>query len=58
MLRRSAPPLHAGAITIEDGGEVTIEIRPGEDSYEASEQNGIESLSYGPRGGSFVIVTD
>jgi hypothetical protein len=50
--------VHAGAITIEDGGEVTIEIRPGEESYEASEQNGIESQSYGPWGGSFVIVTD
>ncbi len=50
--------VHAGAITVEDGGEVTIEIAPGEDSYEASEQNGIESSPYGPWGGSFVVVTD
>ncbi len=50
--------VHAGAITFEDGGEVTIEIAPGEESYEASEQNGIESSSYGPWGGSFVVVTD
>jgi hypothetical protein len=49
--------VHAGAITVEDGGEVTIEIRPGEESYGASEQNGIESLSYGPWSGSFVVVT-
>lgn len=50
--------VHAGAITVEDGGEVTIEMLPGEDSYEASERNGIESSSYGPWGGSFAVVTD
>src|SRR5688500_3362478 len=50
--------VHAGAITVEDGGEVTIEMLPGEDSYEASEQNGTESSSYGPWGGSFAVVTD
>lgn len=50
--------VHAGAITVEDGGDVTIEIAPGEESYDASEQNGIESSSYGPWGGSFVVVTD
>ena len=50
--------VHAGAITVDDGGEVTIEIAPGEDSYDASERNGILSLEYGPWGGSFVIVTD
>jgi hypothetical protein len=50
--------VHAGAITVEDGGQVTIEILPGQDSYVASEQNGIESSSYGPWGGSFSVVTD
>lgn len=50
--------VHVGAITIDDGGEVTIEIRAGEDSYESSERNGVESLPYGPWGGSFVIVED
>jgi hypothetical protein len=50
--------VHAGAITVEDGGEVTIEITAGEDSYEGTEQNGIESFDYGPWGGSFSIVTD
>jgi ABC-type transport system substrate-binding protein len=50
--------VHAGAITVEDGGEVTIEIRPGQDSYVGSEQNGIESSPYGPWGGSFAVVTD
>ena len=37
---------------------VTIEITAGEDSYEGTEQNDIESLDYGPWGGSFTIVTD
>jgi LCCL domain len=50
--------VHAGVITVEDGGEVTIEIAPGEESYEGTEQNGIESSPYGPWGGSFVVVTD
>ncbi len=50
--------VHAGAITVDGGGEVTIEIAPGEDSYESSEQNGIESSSYGPWGGSFIVVTN
>ena len=50
--------VHTGVITVEDGGEVTIEIAPGEDSYEGTEQNGIESSPYGPWGGSFVVVTD
>jgi ABC-type transport system substrate-binding protein len=50
--------VHAGAITVEDGGEVTIEIRPGQDSYEGTERNGIETSHYGPWGGSFAVVTD
>ena len=48
--------VHAGAITLEDGGTVTIEIRAGEDEYEDSERNGIESLSYPAWGGSFVVI--
>jgi hypothetical protein len=50
--------VHAGAITLDEGGEVTIEITAGEDSYEGTEQNGVESLDYGPWGGSFIIVSD
>jgi hypothetical protein len=50
--------VHAGVITVEDGGEVTIEIAPGEESYEGTEQNGVESNPYGPWGGSFIVVTD
>lgn len=50
--------VHAGVITIEDGGRVTIEMRPGQDSYDATERNGIETRSYPEWGGSYVIVTD
>jgi hypothetical protein len=50
--------VHAGAITLEEGGEVTIEMAPGEDAYEASEENGVESLPYGAWGGSFIVVND
>jgi hypothetical protein len=50
--------VHAGLITLDEGGAVTIEIRPGEESYEATERNGIPSLSYGSWGGSFVFIDD
>ena len=50
--------VHAGVITVDEGGEVTIEMAPGEESYEASEQNGVQSLEYGPWGGSFVVIDD
>lgn len=48
--------VHAGAITFEEGGTVTIEIRPGEGSYEGSERNGVTSATWGLWNGSFVIV--
>ena len=50
--------VHVGLITLEEGGTVTIEIRPGEDSYESSERNGIETSPYPAWGGSFVVVDD
>jgi molecular chaperone DnaK len=50
--------VHAGAITVEDGGRVTIEIRPGETAYEGSSRNGIDSADWGSWHGSFVVVTD
>jgi hypothetical protein len=50
--------VYAGLITLDEGGAVTIEIRPGEESYEATERNGIPSLSYGSWGGSFVFIDD
>lgn len=49
--------VHAGAITLEKGGEVTVEIRPGQDSYKGTAANGVTSSDYGSFDGSFVVVT-
>jgi LCCL domain len=50
--------VHAGVITLEDGGTVTIEIRPGEATYEATERNGVTTLDYPSWGGSFVVISE
>ena len=50
--------VHVGVITLEEGGTVTIEIRPGQDAYEASERNGVSTLDYGPWGGSYVVIDE
>jgi hypothetical protein len=47
---------HAGLISVQQGGIVTIEIRAGLSSYAASTRNGITTRSYGSWGGSFVFV--
>lgn len=47
--------VHAGKFTIESGGSVTIELRPGESSYKGSSRNGIKTSDYGPYGRSFVV---
>lgn len=47
--------VHAGLISIDDGGRVVIEIAPGEDSYEGSEANGVTSLDYDSWPGSFTF---
>jgi phage baseplate assembly protein gpV len=48
--------VHAGLITVEDGGEVTFELVDGQDAYEGSESNGITSNDFGAYGGSFRFV--
>lgn len=48
--------VHAGVINVVSGGTVTIEIRPGAGSYQATYSNGVNSRSYGSWAGSFVIV--
>lgn len=49
--------VHSGAIHAKDGGEVTIEIRPGQRGYAGSERNYIRSGDYNGRwDGSFVVV--
>jgi LCCL domain len=48
--------VHAGLISFENGGTVTIEIRPGQAQYKSTTRYGITSASYGYWGGSFVFV--
>lgn len=45
--------VHAGLITIEDGGRVVIEISEGLDAYETSTANGITTYAYASWPGSF-----
>ncbi|MFI0369461.1 LCCL domain-containing protein [Actinomadura sp. 1N219] len=47
--------VHAGIITVQHGGSVTFEIRPGEGAYGSAISNGIESSSWGDWHGSFVF---
>lgn len=48
--------VHAGLITPEHGGTVTIEIRPGVGSYAGSTRHGVTSQGYGGWHGSFTFV--
>lgn len=47
--------VHAGKLTTESGGPVTIEIRPGESSYKGTTRNGIKTNDYPKYGQSFVV---
>jgi len=47
--------VHAGKFTLESGGSVTIELRPGEAAYKGSTRNGIKTNNYGAYGRSFVV---
>jgi hypothetical protein len=47
---------HVGVITMRGGGTVTIEVRPGMRSYEASDRNGVGTINFGESEGSFVVV--
>lgn len=48
--------IHAGYIEAASGGTVTIEIRPGQASYQGVTRNGVTSRSYGSFAGSFVFI--
>lgn len=48
--------VHAGAITLDEGGEVEIEIRAGLEAYEGSIRNGIASGAYGPWANAFAVL--
>jgi LCCL domain len=47
--------VHAGKLTLENGGSVTIELRPGEATYKGSTRNGVTTNDYGRYGSSFVV---
>ena len=47
--------VHTGRITFASGGKVTIELRPGQSSYQGTSRNGVKSNGYGTYGRSFVV---
>lgn len=51
-----AAAVHAGVITTEDGGGVTIEVLGEQESYDASTANGVTTFDYGSWPGSFRVV--
>jgi hypothetical protein len=52
-----AAAVHSGLITFQQGGTVTVELRPGRDIYGCSERNGVTTSAYGPYQHSFVFKT-
>lgn len=48
--------VHAGLITLANGGRVTIEIKPGASFYTGSARNGVQTRNYGAFSGSFIFV--
>lgn len=49
--------VHSGLITYQQGGAVTIELRPGRTIYGCSERNGVATSPYGSYQQSFVFKT-
>ena len=49
--------VHSGLITYQQGGAVTIELRPGRTIYGCSERNGVTTSPYGSYPHSFVFKT-
>jgi hypothetical protein len=47
--------VHVGLITLDRGGPVTVELRPGESSYQGTTRNGVTSTQYGAYGRSVVV---
>ncbi|MEO8073599.1 MAG: LCCL domain-containing protein [Acidobacteriota bacterium] len=47
--------VHTGLFSLADGGVVTIEFRPGRQTYGSTERNGITSNTYGEYQHSFVV---
>ena len=51
-----AAAVHAGVITLEAGGEVTIEILEGASSYKGTTDNGITTSDWGPYDYSYKFI--
>jgi len=49
--------VHSGLITFQQGGNVTIELRPGRNVYGCSERNGVTTSPFGSYQHSFVFKT-
>lgn len=49
--------VHAGIINASSGGTVTIEIKPGANSYVGTTRNGVTSKDYGNFAGSFIFIS-
>lgn len=49
--------VHAGLITLDEGGAIAIRIHPGQDTYRGSTQNEITSGDFGQWPGSFTFTT-
>ena len=47
--------VHTGKSTMENGGSVTIELRPGESAYKGSTRNVIKTNDYEKYGSSFIV---
>lgn len=49
---------HMGLINRDMGGEVVIEVRPAQRSFDGVTRNGVTGFSWGPYPGSFRVVTE
>jgi hypothetical protein len=47
--------VHVGQISLEGGGELTVQMAPGRRLYGGSRRNGVTTFAFGPTGGSFVL---
>ena len=47
--------VHAGVITLDRGGLVTVELRPGQSAYKGTTRNGVTSTEYGAYTHSFLV---
>ncbi|HMX67245.1 MAG TPA: LCCL domain-containing protein, partial [Microthrixaceae bacterium] len=50
--------VHAGLITLAEGGTVNVEVAAGESSYTGSAAHGVTSSDYGAFDGSFTFPSD